>query len=69
MWWPAGTRDGIEPPTQAVSGLWLLGPVYFATAKSNFFILKYYHSPPFFVLNSEYTLNTLPNEINAFYEN
>ena len=31
-------RDGIEPPTQAFSGLWLLEPVYFAPAKSNFLI-------------------------------
>ena len=33
-------KDGIEPPTQAFSGLWLLEPVYFAPAKSSFLILQ-----------------------------
>ena len=33
-------RDGIEPPTQAFSGLWLLEPVYIARAKSSFLILQ-----------------------------
>ena len=33
-------RDGIEPPTQAFSGLWLLEPVYFAPAKFSFLILQ-----------------------------
>ncbi len=27
-------RDGIEPPTQAFSGLWLREPCYFALEKS-----------------------------------
>ena len=31
-------RDGIEPPTQAFSGLWLLGPCYFTHVKSGFLI-------------------------------
>jgi len=31
-------RDGIELPTQAFSGLWLLGPCYFTHVKSGFLI-------------------------------
>ena len=33
MWGNKVARDGIEPPTQAFSGLWLLGPCYFAQAQ------------------------------------
>jgi len=36
-----GQGDGIEPPTQAFSGFWLLGPCYFAPAKSSFLISEH----------------------------